>query len=112
MVHSTQRRQSRLRSAEKPRRNIEYPLPRTRVQHNYVDHLHDPIEGTSAHSSDDTKSTHGPRGGVVISFPHKLMGMLDCANEEGFANVVSWQPHGRCFSIHQRNEFVNVIMPR
>ena len=38
--------------------------------------------------------------------------MLDSAEREGHAHIVSWQPHGRVFRIHKEVEFENEIMPR
>jgi hypothetical protein len=38
--------------------------------------------------------------------------MLDSAQEDGYADVVCWQPHGRSFCIHDRERFVADIMPK
>jgi HSF-type DNA-binding len=38
-------------------------------------------------------------------FPEKLFRLLDRAEAEGFDRIISWQPHGRCFIVHQREEF-------
>jgi hypothetical protein len=54
----------------------------------------------------------GPRGGVVVPFPVKLYNMLKGVEQEGLEHIVSWQPHGRCFIVHQPKEFVEEIMPR
>jgi hypothetical protein len=54
----------------------------------------------------------GPRGGVVVPFPVKLYNMLKGVEQEGLGHIVSWQPHGRCFMVHQPKEFVEEIMPR
>lgn len=69
-------------------------------QQEYVDHYRDPI-------------TEGPpRGGVAIAFPKKLYSMLRAAPEEGFGHIISWQPHGRAFRIHDKHKFAKRIMPR
>ena len=76
------------------------------VEHHYHDHVRDPI----------AKSVEivGARSDSVMSrsFPEKLHLLLDTMAEEGLEHIVSWQPHGRCFVIHEKNEFVQTIMPR
>lgn len=74
------------------------------VQHHYHDHATDPIV-------DPTLIKHKAKGGVIIPFPVKLHDMLDKIEADGLASVVSWQPHGRCFVVHNPKEFVNHVMP-
>jgi hypothetical protein len=106
------------------------------VQHNYHDHSHDSPEneeemqiqsalhvdgaGGSASTSpvvyidQDILSCAktGPRGGVTIPFPLRLHELLDTIENDGYADVISWQPHGRSFCIHKNKEFVDTVMPR
>ena len=86
---------------------------RTHVQHNYEDHLFDPIiqsgpvltiKGKKKPLLNDASSN--------VAFPERLHRMLEQTAEEGEDSVVSWQPHGRCFVIHRREDFVNEVMPR
>jgi hypothetical protein len=76
------------------------------VIHNYNDHAND---------IDDHVESPEPeipcRGGVSASFPLKLHAVLDLVEADGLAHVISWQPHGRCFSIHMPKEFTDYIMP-
>ena len=51
------------------------------------------------------------KGGAANPFPFKLHHMLDLAQNAGLSHVVSWQPHGRCFVIHDEAEFTEQIMP-
>lgn len=51
------------------------------------------------------------RGGVATPFPWKLHEMLDASYEEGNEWIVSWQPHGRSFTVHKPKIFVEKIMP-
>ena len=37
--------------------------------------------------------------------------MLDKIEDDGHADIVSWQPHGRCFVVHKPREFVETLMP-
>lgn len=52
------------------------------------------------------------RGGVTIAFPEKLHEMLTQVADENIDDIISWQPHGRCFLIHKKESFVERIMPR
>ena len=57
------------------------------------------------------------RGGVTVPFPYKLHIMLDSMDAEATQgkttgkSIVSWQPHGRAFKVHKKEEFVKLIMP-
>ncbi len=61
-----------------------------------------------------TKESHkkvrrGPRGGVPALFPVKLHRLL----EEGkYPDIISWQPHGRCFLLRKPHEFVTKVMTK
>jgi hypothetical protein len=55
---------------------------------------------------------HRPESVMSRSFPEKLHQLLEAMEEEGLEHIVSWQPHGRCFAIHQKAEFVKDIMSR
>jgi hypothetical protein len=67
------------------------------VQHHYHDHAND---RECVGDSDDSSDQNRRRGGVAVSFPHRLHSVLDQVEVDGFAHVVSWSPHGRCFVIH------------
>jgi hypothetical protein len=93
----------------------EKPSNRTFVQHNYHDHMMDPLQvhtDSSAMDGLDKVGPRGPRGGVTVAFPEKLHKMLAITDAADFSGVVSWQPHGRCFLIHRKRDFVEHIMPR
>jgi hypothetical protein len=86
-------------SGSSRRRKLEdHPI----VSHDYHDHAEDVYDGTPLPAS---------KGGVTTPFPIKLHEMLEKIDEDGFANVVSWQPHGRCFVIHDARAFASNIMP-
>eukprot|EP00934_Nitzschia_sp_Nitz4_P009278 Nitzschia sp. Nitz4//scaffold41_size133979//132542//133555//NITZ4_003375-RA/size133979-processed-gene-0.269-mRNA-1//-1//CDS//3329551554//9268//frame0 len=71
------------------------------VQHNYHDHSHD--------NRTDYQEEHPARGGVTTPFPLKLHEMLDAVAAQGMEDIVSWQPHGRCFLVHKPKEFVALL---
>jgi hypothetical protein len=99
------------------------------VEHNYHDHVNDKKEDYTSNDTSTAKkksksSMKGPdsvfgaeyrvqraRGGVTIPFPLKLHRLLDTIEQDGYGDVVSWQPHGRAFSVHKPAEFVSVVMP-
>jgi hypothetical protein len=64
----------------------------------------------SAESSADEEAI--AKGGVAVPFPWKVHKMLDAVAEEGLEDVVSWQPHGRSFTVHKPKVFVEKIMSR
>ena len=76
------------------------------VQHNYHDHAQDeaPSASDAQHALEDHTLSHN-------AFPLKLFEMLSLVDRDGFAHIVSWQPHGRCFVVHKPNEF-KAILPR
>ncbi|CAB9505930.1 Heat stress transcription factor [Seminavis robusta] len=79
------------------------------VEHNYQDHYRAPLYRPH---EDSTNKRRGPRGGVLVPFPEKLYQMLNQISKDGLDDVVSWQPHGRCFVVHQPERFVEEVMPR
>lgn len=42
-------------------------------------------------------------------FPVKLYDMLQCAEEVGIDHAISWQPHGRCFVVHDPKAFCSIM---
>ena len=60
-------------------------------------------------SGNNNDESEVSRGGVVTPFPWKLHDMLESVEEEGYAHIVSWQVHGRCFMVHKPREFVEII---
>lgn len=48
----------------------------------------------------------------TLFFPEQLHQMLQTSEELGLANIVSWQPHGYAFMVHNRKLFVSQILPR
>jgi hypothetical protein len=49
-----------------------------------------------------------------LNFPSVLHRMLKCVddNSAALAEIVSWQPHGRCFRVHRVREFVQLFLNR
>lgn len=57
------------------------------------------------------------KGGVSTPFPYKLHIMLNNMDAEAAKgdlrgkSIVGWQPHGRAFRVHKKDEFVGRVMP-
>jgi len=49
--------------------------------------------------------------GNIAHFPTQLHDMLSQAEVEGYSNTCSWLPHGRAFTIHDRQRFAEKVMP-
>lgn len=79
--------------------------PHIIVQHDY----HDRAAEIVSYSMEDIQTT---RGGVAVPFPPKLHEMLEQVQEEGLEHIVSWQPHGRCFLVHDPKGFVDIVLPK
>jgi hypothetical protein len=82
------------------------------VEHNYHDHFYDPAAVEAAIDTNGSQKRRVHRGGVATPFPEKLHFMLSRIDYEGASDIVSWQPHGRCFIVHKPKEFVEQIMPK
>ena len=100
-VVNTKPRSKRRRAPQKPGKTAKNQ-ERHFVVHNYHDHALD----------EEVVDPKPRRGGLAGSFPVKLHAVLSQVEEDGFAHIISWQPHGRCFVIHKPKEFVEHIMPR
>lgn len=74
------------------------------VKHEYHDHAFDDVN-----TSKSKKQRRGPRGGVTTPFPVKLHNLLD---DNHYEDVISWQPHGRCFILRKPKEFLGEVMPK
>jgi hypothetical protein len=45
------------------------------------------------------------------NFPEKLHYVLSDMEKDGLQHVASWQPHGRCFVVHDKQLFVEKVLP-
>ena len=92
------------------------------ARHNYHDYSqmrpHDiELEAGSSSSSNVTTSsststgTKSSKGGVNNPFPVLLHRLMEDSEVKGFSNIISWQPHGRAFLIHDPKTFVGDVLP-
>jgi hypothetical protein len=104
-VPQQKQRIKRRRKPQKPGKTAKMN-DRHFVQHDYHDHANDRDEEVESE-----EEHHHRRGGVAVAFPLKLHAVLDQVEVDGLSHVISWQPHGRCFVIHDPKEFVDHVMP-
>jgi HSF-type DNA-binding len=45
-------------------------------------------------------------------FPTQLYALLQQAEDDGMASIVSWQPHGHAFKVHCKEQFEQIVLPR
>eukprot|EP00978_Attheya_sp_CCMP212_P003756 scaffold7967_cov58-Attheya_sp.AAC.1 len=102
-METTQTSSSRGHNKSTHDHNNNNPRTGTVIQHNY----HDFANAVPTEADEQRKA----RGGVTTPFPIRLHMMLDKIEEDGFAHVVSWQPHGRCFIVHKQTQFLEHVMP-
>lgn len=81
--------------------------PKREIQHNYHDHASD--DGAIYRDVPVVS-----KGGVTVPFPMKLHNMLEhiSLNDPTLAEIVSWQPHGRCFLVKDIKTFTSDVLPR
>lgn len=87
-----------------PEQRISKQKSRHQVIHEYHDHAFDDVESLKSN-----KERRGPRGGVTTPFPVKLHNLLE---DNLHADIISWQPHGRCFILRNPKEFLAEVMPK
>ena len=100
----------------------ESPSHKKPAQRAYVDRFDTPISPDAYHKffrptalrerRDSADQQEAARPAASTLFPVRLYNMLEDAESHGFETIVSWQSHGRAFTIHDRNMFEQEIMPR
>jgi hypothetical protein len=45
------------------------------------------------------------------NFPEKLHYVLSDMEKDDLQHIVSWQPHGRCFIVHDQKHFAEKVLP-
>jgi hypothetical protein len=61
---------------------------------------------------EQTLAKRRTRGGVTEPFPEKMHRLLQDCEENGEADVISFFPHGRAFTIYHVERFCREVMPR
>jgi hypothetical protein len=88
-----------------------------KVVHDYHDYASEVEKGEESagnlhdqHLEEHTPSSSMSNGGEQ-NFPVKLHYMLNELEKDGMDDIVSWQPHGRCFLVHKQQQFVEQVLP-
>jgi hypothetical protein len=69
----------------------------------YQDYAH--VTGHDMNASASSSSKKEPK------FPEKLHYVLSEMEKDGLQHIASWQPHGRCFIVHDQELFIAKILP-
>jgi hypothetical protein len=78
-----------------------------------VDDRHDPANHNKLNGQIDTPTCeNGRRFHSSSLFPTKLHAALLELEQKGQDHIASWAPHGRCFTIHKSQEFVDQVSSR
>jgi hypothetical protein len=100
-IRPTKQHQQRRRKPQKPGKTAKLH-DRHFVVHDYHDHMSD------GDASDD-HYCHESRAG---SFPMTLHAILHQVHLDGLDHIISWQPHGRCFVVHDPKAFLDQVLVR
>jgi hypothetical protein len=79
--------------------------PKAMLQ-NYHDYANDVEKVAESAEEQHAQSNRGEH-----NFPVKLHYMLSELETDGMDDIVSWQPHGRCFLVHKQQQFVEQVLP-
>jgi HSF-type DNA-binding len=78
------------------------------VDADYTDHAEEDVpSGLGTRLLRKTSTTGEP----IATFPMILHELLERAEQRGYATIVRWQEHGRAFRIHNRQEFLEHVLP-
>jgi hypothetical protein len=75
------------------------------TQHHYHDHASDPVVNYGPASPGKRHPSPSNNNSLATPFPTKLYEMIEKVETQGLSHVVSWQPHGRCFKVHDMPTF-------
>ena len=82
------------------------------VVHNYVDHYNEEIESEYERKVQDMSIVSKDRRKALdLKFIVKLHFELENIEEDGKHDIMGWMPHGRSFRIHDRERFIDEILP-
>lgn len=82
------------------------------TRHNYHDYGRVTENQLDRERPRDPENRKLSRGGVHNPFPTVLHKMMTDSDRQNFSHLISWQPHGRAFLIHNSTEFVSSVLPR
>ena len=91
------------------------PPPTPKEQHQrLLKHLKGAKETAASCKSGAVKARKRPRVGHMMAqnyFPFKLHSILTLSEKFGFEHLMTWAPHGRCFSVNDKDIFCDAVLP-
>jgi HSF-type DNA-binding len=81
------------------------------VTHDYHDYAND-MDGFMSSTIVDATGVSSSRTSEDQSFPVRLHYCLNDMERDGLSDIVSWQPHGRCFVVHNKERFIKEVLGR
>jgi hypothetical protein len=90
---------------------VEHQRCEEKVVHDYHDYANE-VERVEENAEDQCYTEeHMHTHLSEENFPVKLHYMLNELETDGIDDIVSWQPHGRCFLVHKQQQFVEQVLP-
>lgn len=80
-----------------------------KIVHTYHDHANDVEEESALRNHLVELSLYRP---ADQNFTARLHRLLTCGDSEKISHIISWQPHGRAFLVHDKQQFEQQVMPR
>jgi HSF-type DNA-binding len=109
-VRSTSPSDKELTKVYSKRRRHGLPPGKTAKNHERLFVIHDYHD----HSQDEDSYAMNNLGASSANnlFPLRLHAVLEEVAHDGLDQIVSWAPHGRCFTVHMPKEFVEQVLPK
>jgi hypothetical protein len=82
-----------------------------KVVHSYHDYANETKKLAERAENQHYMDEHTQPNPGEENFPVKLHYMLTELETDGMDDIVSWQPHGRCFLVHRQQQFVEKVLP-
>jgi hypothetical protein len=81
------------------------------VTHDYHDYAND-MDGSISSTTMNATGISSSRTSRDQPFPVRLHYCLNDMERDGLSHIVSWQPHGRCFVVHNKERFIKEVLGR
>jgi HSF-type DNA-binding len=81
------------------------------VTHDYHDFAIDRVGSIGTSNVNLAGVASSPTSGEQ-TFPCRLHYCLNEMERDGLSHIVSWQPHGRCFVVHDKDRFMKEVLGR
>jgi hypothetical protein len=82
-----------------------------KVVHSYHDYANETEKLAERAENQRYMGEHTQPNPGEENFPVKLHYMLTELETDGMDDIISWQPHGRCFLVRKQHQFVEEMLP-